>query len=104
MGDGNNYIRLFDAIDAMKVYDEEALMRKFEGEKFTRQISVAKNYLYRAILKSLKTIRRPRSKKEEILSLLAEVNILFEKRLYGQCKKLLRRAKRLRWNMRSIRS
>ena len=95
MGEGNNYIRLFDAIDAMKVYDEEALMRKFEGEKFTRQISVAKNYLYRAILKSLKTIRRPRSKKEEILSLLAEVNILFEKRLYGQCKKLLRRAKKI---------
>lgn len=94
-GERNNYIRLFDAIDSMKVYDEEAIIRKFKGEKFTKQISVAKNYLYNAILKSIKTIRSPKSKKEVILGLLADVNILFEKRLYEQCKKLLRKARKI---------
>lgn len=95
LGEGNNYVLLFDAIDVMKSYDESQLLKKFASEKFTRQISVAKNYLYHAILKSLKTMRKSDSKKEEISNLFEDVRILFEKGLYSQCRKILRKCKKL---------
>ena len=92
-GDNNMYIKLFDEIAGMKEYDEEILKRKFKGEKFINQISVAKNYLYHAILKTLKTMRKVESKKEEINSLFEDVGILFAKRLYSQCRKILRKCR-----------
>ena len=34
LGDENNYVKLFDAIEKQKEYDEEALLKKFKNEKF----------------------------------------------------------------------
>ena len=46
----NNYVRLFDAIDRQKTYDEDKLLRK---ESYIRQLPLLKNYLYQMILESL---------------------------------------------------
>ena len=47
------YIQLFDAIDKESDYDESKIIKDLKDDDFTRQFSVAKNYLYNSILKSL---------------------------------------------------
>lgn len=87
------YIRLFDAIDKQGEYDEPKLLKQFEGEKFTNQFSVAKNYLYNYILKTLHIFRK--DPKTELNAILHQVQILMGKNLYEQAQKLLRKAKHL---------
>jgi hypothetical protein len=89
----NNYTRIFDAIDLQKEYNEQKLLNKFKGERFTRQFAVAKNYLYDMILESLEAYHR--NSTTEIRSLLTRVEILVDKGLHGQAKKLLRKAKEM---------
>lgn len=87
------YIKLFDAIDRQVEYDEEKLLKQFEGEKFTNQFSVAKNYLYNYILKTLHIFRK--DAKTELNAILHQVQILMSKNLNEQAQKLLRKAKHL---------
>jgi hypothetical protein len=87
------YIRLFDAIDKQTEYDEERLLKQFEGEKFTNQFSVAKNYLYNFILKTLHIFRK--DPKTELNAVLHQVQILMSKNLFEQSHKLLRKAKHM---------
>jgi hypothetical protein len=90
IGEVNNYVRLFDFIGGMKSYDEKKIFEKFGNEKFTRQISVAKNYLYEQILWSLKSYRQIPTKREEVRETIEDIRILYEKRLFLQVKKKLR--------------
>lgn len=53
IGDQNNYLVLFDAIDRQSEYDEAKLLKKFKNEPFVKRFSIAKSRLYNAILKSL---------------------------------------------------
>ena len=98
LGEGNKYVRLFDFIDSMKSYDESKVIDHFSGDKFLNQISVAKNYLYNTILKSLKSYRQISSKRDEVKNLLEDVSVLFDKRLFAQANKLLRRCRKLTEN------
>lgn len=84
------YIQLFDAIEKQEEYDERLLLQQFEGERFTNQFSVAKNYLYRYILKTLHVFQKdPYS---DLMTLVHQVRILMSKNLYEQAHKLLRKA------------
>lgn len=85
------YIRLFDAIDKQSKYDEKRLLRQFEGERFTNQFSVAKNYLYNYILKTLDIFHQ--DKISELRIMLHKIEILIGKNLFEQAQKLLRKAK-----------
>ena len=38
------YLLLFDAIAEQKEYDEQKIITKFKGERFLKQLPVAKNY------------------------------------------------------------
>ena len=49
IGDSNDYIHLFNAIDKQKVYSEDKLRKA----SFVKNLSQEKNYLYRLVLKSL---------------------------------------------------
>ena len=53
IGDQNNYLVLFDAIDRQSEYDEVKLLNKFRNEPFVKRFSIAKSRMYNAILKSL---------------------------------------------------
>ena len=37
-GKENQYLKLFDAIDAQEVYKEDAIKKKFSKEKFVKQL------------------------------------------------------------------
>ena len=85
------YIQLFDAIDKQSKYDEKKLLKQFEGERFTKQFSVAKNYLYNYILKTLDIFHQ--DKPSQLRVLIHKIEILMGKNLYEQAQKLLRKAK-----------
>jgi hypothetical protein len=90
-----NYLRLFDAIERQKSYDEEAIKRAFAGEAFVRQLHVAKNYLHKLILRSLRAYRAESSVDGQIQTLLQDARIFFEKGLARQCAGALKRARAL---------
>lgn len=89
IGEENNYLKLFDAIDKQEEYDEAALKKKFQLEKFVLQIHVAKNYLYNLVLRSLNEYHTVDSANIQLRELLSSAEILFGKGLYKQASKIL---------------
>lgn len=87
------YLQLFDAIDAQEEYDEAQLLEQFKDERFTKQFSVAKNYLYNYILKTLHVFHR--DDHSDLNVLLHQIEILMSKNLFDQAQKLVRKAKHL---------
>ncbi len=92
-GDENNYMKLFQAIEEQPVYNEKELLKRFAKEKFTNNFSVAKNYLYELILKSLESYHSDVD--AELKSLVRRIEILYQRGLHGHCEKLLVKAKNL---------
>jgi len=89
----NNYTKIFDAIDLQKEYDEKKILKKFKNERFINQFAVAKNYLYEMILESLEAYHK--NSTTEIRSILNRIEILVDKGLYSQAKKLLKKVKEM---------
>src|SRR5574343_228621 len=81
IGDKNNYVRLFEVIDKQNEFDEEKIKKVFTGSNFIKQLHVAKNYLYKLILKSLRNYHSEISPDAELKNMLMDVEILYEKAL-----------------------
>ena len=90
--EGKRYMLLFNAIDGQKVYDELKLMKHFKGERFVKQFSVAKNYLYNRILAAMESYHSNPS--SDAHSMMNRADFLFEKGLYRQADKMLRRGEK----------
>ncbi len=91
VGDKNKYIKIFDAIDKQKEYDESSILKKFKGEPILNNFAVAKNYLFKFILKSLEQYHS--NVKSELRSTLNHVEILYNKNIPSVAKKMLVKAK-----------
>lgn len=91
VGDKNKYIKIFDAIDKQKEYDEASILKKFKGEPILNNFAVAKNYLFKFILKSLEQYHS--NVKSELRSTLNHVEILYNKNIPSIAKKMLVKAK-----------
>ena len=89
---GENYLKLFEAIDKQNIYDEKRIKEKFKKEKFVRQLHVTKNYLQKMILKSLRNFHSGLSKDAELKELLRNIEILYNKELYTHCLTELKKA------------
>ncbi len=94
LGEINNYVKLFDAIDKQKVFDEAAIIKKFSDEKFSNRLVVAKSYLYESILKCLSQFHAQQGVSNQIKEGLISVSFLYEKGLYMQSHKLLIKLKK----------
>ncbi len=94
-GGNNIYLRLFDAIDGQKAYNENAIRQKFKGEKFLKQLHVPKNYLRGLILKSLRNFHAGISKDAEVKDILRNIEILFNKELHQHALVELKRAEKI---------
>ncbi len=90
-----NYLRIFDAVDRQRVYDEEALKRQFAAETFVRHFPSEKNHLYKLILKALRAYHAESTSSGILKQEIKNIEILFDKALYRECHKLLHRAKRI---------
>ena len=91
IGSQNKYIKIFDAIDKQKEYDEKEIIRKFKGEPTLNNFAVAKNYLFKFILKSLESYNT--NVKSEMRSVLNQIEILHNKNLPQVAKKMILKAK-----------
>lgn len=91
-----NYLELYEAIEAMPgPYDEDLLKADHPQAGFIKQLSFTKNYLYNLILKSLEYYHADRNSDIQLRSLMNSVQILFDKGLYEQCEKQLRKAAKM---------
>lgn len=93
IGDQNKYIKIFEAIDKQKDYDEKEIIKKFTDDPILNNFSVAKNYLFRFILKCLESYHS--NTKAELRSTLNQVEILYNKNLPAVARKMLVKAKAL---------
>ncbi len=85
-------IQVFDALDRMKEYDEQLLLKKLSGiEK--PQLSNLKTHLYKQLLASLRLLRRTDNIDIELNEQLDYARILYYRGLYLQSIKILEKVK-----------
>ena len=95
IGGENNYIRIFDALEKMKLYSEEAVFLMFKGEAFLNRFSITKKRLYDHILSALDAFHSSNNIDSQLFKMLHSVDILYNKSLYDQSKRILRSAEKL---------
>ncbi len=90
-----NYLKIFDCIEDMEVYDEEYLKEQYNGENFIKHLPSEKNHLYKLILKSLRAYHADNSVSSVLKQELKNIEILYKKALFKECNKFLVRAKKI---------
>ncbi|MGQ0828849.1 MAG: hypothetical protein ACT4ON_10690 [Bacteroidota bacterium] len=94
IGEANVYVSLFDIIDKQKTFDENKIFS--ENKKIRKaQFHNTKKYLYDIILKSLNSFHINDSNDTRLKQMIHQVKILYEKALYAQAKKIIRKAKNI---------
>lgn len=94
IGEKNNYLKLFDAIDKQEEYDEVELKKKLSKEKFIKQLFVIKSYLFDMILKSLDAYHAENSIEIQLRQMIHYIEILYNKALYDECGKMIEKAEK----------
>lgn len=89
-----NYLKIFDFVDKQNNYDEEGLKNEFKNERFINHLPSEKNHLYKLILKSLRGFHSDNSINSILKEEIKNVEILYKKSLYKECRKFLLRAKK----------
>ena len=95
IGGENNYVRIFDHLDKMDVYDEDKLYKDFKGEAFLNRLSITKKRLYDHILSALDSFYSGASVDAQIHKMIHSADILFNRSLYDQSRRILRSAEKL---------
>lgn len=90
-------VQLFDALDKMKQYDEESLLRKNESIR-KEQLSNLKARLYHEILSSLRTLKQQEHIDLQLHEQLDFARLLYNKGLYHQSLRILDKIKELARN------
>lgn len=90
-----NYLKIFNAIDKQKEYDEEGIKEQFKKETFIKHFPSEKNHLYKLILKSLRAYHSENAVSSILKQEIKNIEILFSKALYKECNKFLKRAKKM---------
>lgn len=87
----NKYMQLFEGIDKQEEYDETSLVKENRNIAYGSQLSVTKNYLYNQLLDSIPTHHR--SANIELRNQINKIEFLFDKGLYEQSLRELKKAK-----------
>ncbi len=90
-------VQLFDALDKMEEYDEEALLKKNSAIK-KQQLSNMKAHLSKQILASLRLLNEDRNVEMQLNEQMAYARILHSKGLYLQSLKMLEKIKQLAYS------
>ncbi len=95
IGEENNNVLLFDYLDKLEEYDEEELRRHFNGAGFLNKFSITKKRLYDQILHALNLFHFSSQMEAKVYGMLHSAEILFQKSLYNQSRKILISAEKL---------
>lgn len=93
----NNYLRLFEAIDAMDSYDENLLKTRYRKEAFIKNLAVYKSQLFDSILASLRNYNEENIEEWDIRRALYKIQLLAQKGLDKDCELLILRTKTKAW-------
>ena len=93
-----NYMKLFDFIELQSEYDEPAIKNKFDEETFIKHLPSEKNHLYNLILKSLRGFHADKSAAAILQEQLRNIELLYNKALYSECSKIIRKAKKIAYD------
>ena len=88
-----NYLKIFDVIEKQTEYDEEEIKTIFKKERFIKHLPSEKNHLYKLILKSLRSYHSDQTVGGLLKQEIKNVEILYEKALFKECEKFVKRAK-----------
>lgn len=91
-----NYIRLFNEIvkqSGNENYNENIIKEKFKNEKFVKQLTFTKNYLYNIIITLLVDFHSSDNLEIKLYNLVSSAKILFKKSLFNEYFKHLELAK-----------
>lgn len=93
----SKYILLFDAIDAMEVFDEELLKASVYKDKpfQSRKYSELKSYLYDLVLKSLQLYDERTSVDYRLKNMLLNIRVLFRRTHFADAQTVIDKAKKL---------
>ena len=93
----SKYLQLFEAIEQMDVFDDEALSAYIYKNQpvESRKYSELKAYLYDLILKALQAFDEQHSVEYRLNHLLQSVNVLFKRGHYDACEDLLHKADKM---------
>ena len=92
---GGDYVRLFDAIAGMDKYDEDKLRKKFKKSLFVNHLARTKNYLYHSVIRILVQYHEESSPRIVSRNLLNEAEMLRNKGLLLQARKLIEKARQI---------
>jgi hypothetical protein len=84
-----NYIKLFEYISSLEEYDEDKVKSRFKNETFIKHLPSEKNQLLHHILKSQRQFRIERNIAASINEQIKNIQILFNKSLYKQSRRVL---------------
>ena len=93
-----NYMKLFDAVEMQEEYDEVDLKNRFLKETFIKHLPSEKNHLYSLILKSLRGFYSDKSAAAILQEQLRNIELLYNKALYKECSKIIRKAKKIAYD------
>jgi|AP45_3_1055517.scaffolds.fasta_scaffold04251_4 hypothetical protein len=88
-------ILLFDVIDKLKDYDSTLLIKKVKDASITNQLALNKSRLYASVLKSLRAFHSNNTIDSQLINMYLNAELLFNKTLYKQSKKILTQAKKI---------
>jgi len=91
----NNYVKLFEAVDSLKQYNEIKLFRKIRKEPFIKRFPAEKNYLYNMILECLNIYHKDSSIDRQISKYINIARVLFDKKLDEQSLRVVDKVKKL---------
>jgi hypothetical protein len=79
---GGNYLKLFDCINRMDEYNDEAVRKEFKGEKILKQLGVTKYYLKNMVIRALRNFHEEHLPGVANPVALADINIMLYKGLF----------------------
>lgn len=91
----SKYLKIFQLLDKQDEYDEKEIVKIHIAENLPNSLHVTKNYLYKQILKCLRSYHEKHSPEAQIRNLLTEVEILEKKGLFYQGLKLVLKGKKI---------
>jgi tetratricopeptide (TPR) repeat protein len=97
-GKVNKYLKLFNAIDKQREYDEKKVRSALGNKEIINQFHVAKNYLFKTILRSLNQYHIESTVTNKLSDLLSSFIVLYRRGLYKEANKILQRSKKLAYS------
>lgn len=94
--DTSKYYEIFTAISNQTEYDDLSLAESLGYQSNSNSLTANKNYLFQLILKSLRSYYyNPSSENIYILGLLMDTELLFQKKIYKPCYKIIQKIQKI---------